>query len=246
MIANLARPIRQQLRSIHCRLVLQRALLKLRQDPEKCLSPSSSVISDLNYGWQHSGWSASDTFLRGCVREALLSKGSILECGSGLTTLALGVIADVRGVSVLSLEQDEAWANRVRQIASANGIRSVAVHQAPLKDYGGYSWYTMPNERLSKRFSLVICDGPPGDTNGGRYGLFPVAHHTFRDDCVILLDDAIREDEQAIARRWQAEFPLACRAIGEERPFFRFNRIARRMSPPIAASSINHLVHRTG
>jgi hypothetical protein len=246
MIANLAvsiKPIRQRLRSVHCRLVLQRTLHRLKQDPEKCLSPSSNVISDLIYGWQNSGWSASQTFLRGCVREALLSKGSILECGSGLTTLVLGVIADVRGISVLSLEQDAAWAERVRQIASALGIRSVVVHQAPLKDYGSFSWYTMPSERLSKRFSLVVCDGPPGDTNGGRYGLFPVAHHTFRDDCVILLDDAIHQDEQAIARRWQAEFPLACRAVGEERPFFRFNRIARRVTPPRSALGVNHLAH---
>ena len=204
MLANLsaaAKPFRSHIHSIHYKYVLRRALLKLRQDPEKCLNPSSNVISNLNYGWQNGGWSASDAFLRGCIREALLCKGSILECGTGLTTLAMGVIADIRGISILSLEHDEAWAKRVRQVANDNGIRSVVVHQAPLKDHGHFSWYAMPSERFSKRFSLVVCDGPPGNTTGGRYGLFPVAHRTFRDDCVILLDDAIRDGEQEVARR---------------------------------------------
>jgi hypothetical protein len=79
------------------------------------------------------------------------------------------------------------------------------MHTAPLKSYAGYSWYDPPLSRWSRNFSLVVCDGPPADTPGGRYGLAPIMREHLAPGCVILLDDAEREPEREIAQRWSAE-----------------------------------------
>ena len=179
------------------------------------------MIADLIYGWGNEGWSASDEYLRGCLNEALASEGTILECGSGLTSLAVGVVADRAGVSVYSLEHIEEWGERVRSIAARCGIRNVHILAAPLRDYGEYSWYSPPPELLQYKFSLVLCDGPPGDTRGGRYGLIPAARNSLDDRCIILLDDAIRPEEQSTARRWETEMQLRCQKVGIIAPYFR-------------------------
>lgn len=75
---------------------------------------------------------------------------------------------------------------------------------SPLKDYGDFCWYDAPLESMPDSFSLVICDGPPGATKGGRYGLVPFMRDRLRSGCVILLDDAEREEERTIAARWQS------------------------------------------
>jgi hypothetical protein len=54
-------------------------------------------------------------------------------------------------------------------------------------------------------FQLVICDGPPGETPGGRYGLWPVLGQRLAPGAVILLDDADRPGEEEVLRRWSTE-----------------------------------------
>ena len=219
--AVLPERFRAYLLSIHREIALRKALRKLRENPEACLNPTSRVIADLIYGWGNEGWSASDEYLRGCLNEALALEGTILECGSGLTTLAVAVIADRAGHSVYSLEHIEAWGERVRNLAARLRIRNVHIVAAPLRDYGEYSWYSPPPELLQRKFSLVLCDGPPGDTPGGRYGLNPTVRDSLDNRCIILLDDAIRQEEQETAQRWQKEMRLRCQKVGDAAPYFR-------------------------
>jgi hypothetical protein len=54
-------------------------------------------------------------------------------------------------------------------------------------------------------FRLVICDGPPGATAGGRYGLLPVLGERLAAEATILLDDSDREGEAEVLQRWMAE-----------------------------------------
>jgi hypothetical protein len=82
---------------------------------------------------------------------------------------------------------------------------------APLIDHGDYEWYATSPE-LPGGFAVVICDGPPGSTKGGRYGLIPVAEGLLRPDVVVLLDDADRPGEQEMLRRWQSESSYTWRA----------------------------------
>ena len=70
--------------------------------------------------------------------------------------------------------------------------------------YGDFDWYEVtPN--LPEEFSLVVCDGPPGMTRGGRYGLLPVMRERLHG-AEVLLDDASRAEEQKILSVWKTEF----------------------------------------
>jgi hypothetical protein len=73
-----------------------------------------------------------------------------------------------------------------------------------MKSYGAFDWYTLP-ANLPHDFDLVICDGPPSATKGGRYGLVPVCADRIANS-KILLDDAERPEEQAVMLRWEKEF----------------------------------------
>jgi hypothetical protein len=215
-----AHQVKATLDQTHRGFVLQRAIRKVRQDLRANILPSDELLSRLRFGWGNEGWSASEDFLRGCIEDALRCHGAILECGSGLTTLAIGIIAEQRGLPFVSLEHSADWYERTNSVAAALSIRGVCIKYSPLRRYGNYCWYEF-DESFHQRFSLVICDGPPGQTHGGRYGLLPVAQSTFSDGCVILVDDAVRSGEQAVVRRWQKEASLRCETLGRTTPYFR-------------------------
>ncbi len=155
------------------------------------------------------------------MSEGLKATGPSLECGSGLTTILMGIIARARGYTHWALEHNPGWGARVRQHLEKHSPDSVVLSVGDLHDYGPFSWYRPPLESLPSRFDLVICDGPPAKTKGGRYGLFPLLRDRFARRCVILLDDAGREDEQRIARTWSAETGASLEFIGRSKPFVR-------------------------
>jgi hypothetical protein len=70
-------------------------------------------------------------------------------------------------------------------------------------------------------FALVVCDGPPGSTKGGRFGLVPIMRERLEPGCVILLDDASREQELAIARRWEAEIGASFEILDCTKPYIK-------------------------
>ena len=187
-------------------------------------SLSDELLSRLRFGWGNEGWCASEDFLRGCIEEALHCDGAILECGSGLTTLVVGIIAEHRGIPFVSLEHSPDWCQRTSSAAASLSIQGICIEHSPLRDYGDYCWYEF-DPTSHQRFSLVVCDGPPGQTYGGRYGLLPVAQSALADRCAILLDDAVRPGEQAVARRWQREASLRCETLGRNTPYFRLSQL---------------------
>ena len=190
------------------------------KDPAACAHPGSPVLNDLIYGWGNEAWSARDEFLAGCIEQALASNGAILECGSGLTTVLLGVITKQQGQSHWVLEHKPEWAKKVRKYVTLYGLDSV-ICASPLKDYGEYCWYDTSFERLPDRFSLVVCDGPPSRTKGGRYGLAPVMGGRLNPGCAILLDDAGRPAELEIAQRWQNELNAPFNVRGLNKPYIK-------------------------
>ena len=179
------------------------------------------VVRDLVYGWGNESWSARGEFLGAVLAHAWKADGPVLECGSGLTTLLLGLVAERTGHRVWSLEHNPFWAERVRAELKRYRIGNVEVCPAALGDRGGYSWYAAPRERLPETFALVVCDGPPGDTPGGRYGLVPEMRSRLAPGCVLLLDDADRPDERAVLARWAGELGAAPEVLGAEKPFAR-------------------------
>lgn len=189
--------------------------------PERWTRPGNRVVADLIYGWGNEAWTALDDYLAGCIEHALTAKGPILECGSGLSTILVGAIGKSRGLRHWALEHKPAWAARVQRNLDRYRIDSVVLCGKPLKDYGEFSWYDPPLESMPESFGLVICDGPPGITKGGRYGLGAIMKKRLDPGCVILLDDAGREDELAIARRWEAELDAPFETLGSSKPYIR-------------------------
>jgi hypothetical protein len=185
--------------------VFDHALQKFLQDPETCGKADRLVLKDLIYGWGNEIWSAQGEYLAHCINHALTTEGPILECGSGLSTILLGAIAKRRAYELWALEHSPKWAERVNSHLKKYQIDAVKHCTQDLKDYGDYCWYNPPLEAMPQSFSLIICDGPPSNTKGGRYGLVPLMRDRIKSGCIILLDDAGRKREAAIVRRWEEE-----------------------------------------
>jgi hypothetical protein len=209
-----------------------RAMRRFQREVHANREPGAELLSDLVQAWGNS-WSAQHEYLEACLREARNTTGAILECGSGLSTLLIGAVAQSRGMRMFSLEHEPRWAQRVQKYLHKYRIFSVTVALAPLRSYGDFDWYSLPSlQTLPGKIALVICDGPPGTSRGGRYGLIPVMHEKLRSDCVILLDDGARDAERVIASRWGRLLSARPEFIGREKPYIRLQ--AGTAAPPVA------------
>lgn len=202
------------------------------KDPDACTHPGNPVVIDLIYGWGNEGWSGLDEYLVGCINHAMTLRGPILECGCGLSTILVGAIARKQGQSHWALEHTPEWSTKVKRYLNRYKLDSVMLHAKPLKDYGEFCWYDVPLESMPHSFSLVICDGPPGITKGGRYGLVPIMMERLEPGCVILLDDAGREQELTIASRWATELGASFEILGSIKPYIKMTLMGRQHKHP--------------
>ena len=203
-------------------VLLRRGMSRLLALPDPS-DPPPRVIRDLVGGWGNRSMSAWEDFIRAFLGYARETDGSILECGSGLSTVLLGLVAERTGRKVYSLEHDPVWADRARRVLRRYRIAGVEILVSDLRSYGAYSWYDPPLDILPKDFSLVVCDGPPWDTPGGRYGLLPVMRSHLKPGCIILLDDANRAGEREIAERWARELATSFAIEGSNKMFARLS-----------------------
>jgi len=199
--------------------VFDRALREFTSEPRSCLHPGSDVLSRLIYGWGNASWSALDEYLIATIEGIYRSDGPILECGSGLSTIILGVLGDNTGREVWTLEHHTEWGERVSNEITRIGVTSVHLCVNPLIDYGEYAWYDPPLAEMPRDFALVVCDGPPGSGHGGRYGMLPIMKDYLADGAIILIDDFEREDEKTIAQRWADSLGATVKERGAKKPF---------------------------
>lgn len=167
--------------------------------------PDRHQLSELIAGWSNEGYAANLEYLEAVAKNSVNTSGPVLECGSGATTILLGLLCARRNVEVWSLENSDEWRQRVTKALHDNGVSGVHVCAAPLIVYGEFDWYDPPLEQMPKEFSLVICDGPPGTTKGGRFGLLPVMGNRLPPGSTILLDDAGRPGELELIKKWENE-----------------------------------------
>lgn len=182
---------------------LRRAIAELKRLPPGTV-PSQDLLHRLSRAWANEGWSGGVSYLTAVCERTIETSGPILECGSGLTTIVVSALAGEER-QVVSLEHSPEWCERVEGILAQHALSNPVRHR-PLRGYDGFDWYDVDPAELPDGCELVICDGPPETTAGGRYGLLPVCRDRLAADFVVLLDDAQREAERAILERWQAEF----------------------------------------
>lgn len=217
--ASLLPDLRRYVAEAYRRRVFRRALREFMRDPWAALNRDSDVLERLIVGWGNTGWSAKSEYLSAVVDEFSRTDGPVLECGSGLSTIILAVLASVSGRVVWTLENSSEWAAKVSDELDCLGLESVRICTRPLKNYGPYSWYDPPLEEMPDTFSLVVCDGPPGSGHGGRFGMLPVMRDHLAPRLSILLDDTIRDDEKEIATRWSDVLGARVDIMGADQQF---------------------------
>ena len=192
---------------------LQRIVQYIRRLPPGAPIGTLS-LSRLVFSWGNFGYSASIRYLQQVERLFRVSSGAVLECGSGATTLLLALLAEKYDRHVWTFENHEDWGQQIREILRGFELKRLTVCHTPLRSYGSYEWYTLPFAPLPHDIGLVVCDGPPGTIQGGRYGLFPVMNDHLRSDCRILLDDTHRRREKELIGRWASERRLTWSPLG--------------------------------
>ena len=148
------------LRNIHRLVVFRRAIKKFSAAPGSYPDPTPPIFGELIYGWGNDGYSGLAEYLAACVDRSLVAHGPTLECGSGLSWSCWGLSRKKNRPCPLCLEHLPDWASKVQKCLDRYQLNSVILMQNALKDYGDYSWYDAPLERMPENFTLVVCDGP--------------------------------------------------------------------------------------
>jgi len=145
------------------------------------LIADATLVPDAPLRWSTGAMTASG-FAVVCAEVASRDRPSVLECGSGFSTLKLAELTHERGGRLVSLEHDELWATRVRSNLAAAGLAETArVTLAPLQRHplarDGLLWYAEQALRfLPRRIDLLLVDGPPAfepETDLSRYPALP-------------------------------------------------------------------------
>jgi predicted O-methyltransferase YrrM len=160
-------------------------------------------------------WAASPDLLLHLVQHAQKTQPTtIVECGSGVSTLALSrFLSQIGRGHVLSLEHNPGFAQKTRDNLARAGLGGWAtVIDAELVPYrfGGqdYLWYSTKGLSSSLVIDLLLIDGPPSSTcRNARYPAGPVLFKFLSARGVVFLDDADREEERQTLSLWASEFP---------------------------------------
>ncbi len=170
------------------------------------------LLKALHRAWGNESFSADLTYITELASRVEKCSSPILECGSGVTTIVAGVLAERRNLAVWTLEQDSQWVQFVTHRLTGNKIQNVRLIHAALREYDGYVWYDIDKVELPPHFELVLCDGPavfeswgPAHIQG-RYGLLPLLASKGISVGEVLLDDATTPSAASVLERWQQEF----------------------------------------
>lgn len=155
-------------------------------------------------------WAASaDTVL--LPAEHVLSRKPrlIVEFACGVSTIVLARTLSIAGGGrIVSFEHDRDFAElttaRARRLGLDVDIRPVALLPADRLGHAGM-WYDA--ELPSEDIDLLFVDGPPNSYHPETRGAAASAFGRLSPHGVIVLDDAARDGERAVAARWRSEFP---------------------------------------
>ena len=101
-----------------------------------------------------------------------LSDSHVLETGSGLSTIVMGIAAQTTGVTIHALEHDPIYFRETARMLQRLRLKGVRLYYAPLKLQADGSWWYDISELPDEDYSIAICDGPPR-----RYGLLRQGLH---------------------------------------------------------------------
>lgn len=148
------------------------------------------------------------------IQEVLNSRPkTILEVGSGVSTVLLGYCLEILGEGhIYSIEHLPEYAQRTRSLTKNHRVdhyTTVIDASLIMREIQQEQWLWYDTSGLAEmQYDLVVVDGPPRRTGPlARYPILPLFDDSMSSNSVLLLDDALRKDEEAILLRWQEEFP---------------------------------------
>jgi Methyltransferase domain len=200
-----ARRVRDRSKQSLRTLMLRSGMAALERRLRAGRVPDASLMQRLVRGWGNEAWSAGTPLLMAALHWLPRSHGPVLECGSGLTTLVMASAAVLMNRRVISLEHDASWAERVQRALPSRLQTTVDLNVTPIRSYPDFDWYDIEPASPPRDIGFVMCDGPPGKTRGGRYGLSQVLGSRLAPGCLVLVDDTQRPAEDEIVRRWCSE-----------------------------------------
>jgi hypothetical protein len=144
---------------------------------------------------------------------------TILDVGSGLSTVLFAEWAKENNAKVISLEHQERFYNETKELLDNYGLTADLRLVDLIKDEHGYFYDT----ELPDEIDFALIDGPPGSIGRGAtiYAIFP----HFSDDFVAWLDDSHRDYEAAILAQWKKDLPIK---ISKREGFYRGAMITRK------------------
>jgi len=141
---------------------------------------------------------------------------TVVELGSGVSTVVVGRLLAERGGTLTSVEHDPDWASIVRSQIAHEGLGDIVeLVSEPLEphpdSWAGAPWYSgNAIASLPSAIDLLLVDGPPGYGEGMSHSRYP-ALSTIADrlapGALVILDDADRDPEREIIERWQERQP---------------------------------------
>ena len=197
---------------------LYRSTQKDLEDNQRKIQAYFSLYSSIDFRGSlpyMTGWAATPELALLVHEEIKENKpGQILELGSGISTIVASYSLQQNGKgSIMSLDHDEAYANKTRADLKKHGTENFAdVRFAPLISYeldgSKWDWYNLDSQPIPPKVDLLLVDGPPVKTNNhARYPALPLLADKLSDNAVIIIHDAYRKSEREILDKWKKQFP---------------------------------------
>ena len=174
------------------------------------------AVVSLEAGLHRAGWRVTDLFTDGAAANPtlqlfnlkvlqLVKPRTVLELGSGQTTKVLSAYVRASpAASVLTLEQDAAWVERLRPEV-IHDYRHVPVVPQTFSCRGSNlhlatTWYEEVPELQERQFDYILVDGPdpatdPAKTDYARSGILKYIPSILNQSFVVVFDDAERYAE---------------------------------------------------
>jgi predicted O-methyltransferase YrrM len=163
------------------------------------------------------GWAAAPDFAALLVSTVLQHQPRlIVEAGSGASTVLVAYCMEKVGQDgrIVSLDHDKPFGDETNRRLADHKLESIArVVHAPLRDHSlngqTWKWYdTSFISSLPGTIDLLVVDGPPRATQPlARYPALPLLIDQLSPNAIVLVDDAARDDEKEIVRRWTSQHP---------------------------------------
>lgn len=160
-------------------------------------------------------WSAEADFVGVIVRSLEDGARTVVECGSGSTTIVIGsVLRELGAGSLTAIEHEESYAAEIRRRVERAGLDEyVRVVTAPLRvqtfTQATVPWYDrdIVEDAVTEIIDLVVVDGPPQTIAGARTPALDVLHGRLAADAAVLCDDGRARATLGDVNDWSRRFP---------------------------------------